>query len=1038
VSELQDRLATSFRSAYRIERELGGGGMSRVFLAEELALGRRVVIKVLPPELGTTLSPERFEREVRLAAGLQHPHIVPLLAAGAADGVLYYTMPFVAGESLRARIDREGPLPVGDVVRHLRDVADALAAAHAQGIVHRDIKPDNVLLTHNHAVITDFGIAKAVSAAADGMPRTETGIAVGTPAYMAPEQAAGDAHLDHRADIYAVGVMAYEMLAGEPPFRGPNVQALIAAHLTRAPVPLGELRPNVPPALAALIARCMEKLPADRPASAAELTAQLDRLDLRSDERSSRGDTVAISRPAPRATGRAGVLLALAAVAALAAAYAAVRLLGLPDWVTVAAAVLAAIGVPIIVATAHHERRRASGLSRSSDESRLQRLLTWRSALSGGVAAFAGLGVVTAAFMGLRALGVGPFATLLSAGMLQARRPLVVADFDNRTADSTLGPSITEALRIDLSRSHAVRILETSDVAASLRRMERSADAPLTPAVAREVALREGAQAVVAGEIAQIGPGYSLSARLVSPDGTTLLAERETADGAAGLIAAVDRLSRKLREGIGESLRTIRASEPLEQVTTSSLEALKHYTLGERAFDRGELLRARQEIEAAIGLDSSFAMAYRKLGAMLGNLSAERTLQVAAARRAYDLRARLPERERLLTIASYHGVLRDSLDLSIAAYRRLLETWPTDKIAINNLAFLLYWTRQYAKAEDVALRGVAILPNTGTLYDNALSAIVAQRKFARADSLFVRFTAAQPHSGFRLTDGVELAYSEEKYPLALQYADSLIALGDASAARDGHRFKAIVYRMVGHIADAAREERTVLAQSLEAGDLAGGITAATRWAAVEYAFRRDTAAAVRRMDSVLAAHPMDPLPPADRPLLDLADFYAGAGQSGRAAAWLGTYDRLVDPEIRKSDVRRDFTEAAVLLAEGKHEDAAAQLRQVRTRGGCVVCPLYASGRLFEAMRQPDSAIAVYETLVTTPMMEMDIARQDLTVPPALRRLGELYEAKGRRDKALEYYGKLTALWKDADPELQPIVADVKQRMAALAAEPRQP
>ncbi|HEX7024077.1 MAG TPA: serine/threonine-protein kinase, partial [Gemmatimonadales bacterium] len=277
MSELEDRLQSSLGTQYRLERELGGGGMSRVFLAEEIALGRKVVLKVLPPELAGALSPERFQREVRLAASLQHPHIVPLLAAGSADGVLYYTMPFVAGESLRAKLDREGALPVAQALRYLRDVTDALVAAHAEGIVHRDIKPDNVLLTHQHAVVTDFGIAKAVSAAGAGGSGnlTSTGIAIGTPTYMAPEQATGEAHVDHRADLYAVGVMAYEMLAGEPPFRGP-MPVMVAAHLTRAAAPLTDLRPNLPAAIARLVARCLEKLPADRFGSAQELLAELD------------------------------------------------------------------------------------------------------------------------------------------------------------------------------------------------------------------------------------------------------------------------------------------------------------------------------------------------------------------------------------------------------------------------------------------------------------------------------------------------------------------------------------------------------------------------------------------------------------------------------------------------------------------------------------------------------------------------------------------------------------------------------------------
>ncbi|CAA9354023.1 MAG: Putative serine/threonine protein kinase, partial [uncultured Gemmatimonadaceae bacterium] len=286
--DLREQLQESLGTAYAIQRELGGGGMSRVFLAEELALGRRVVVKVLPREAGAGLSIERFRREIQLAARLQHPHIVPLLAAGDAGGVPYFTMPFVEGNSLRERLrGRAEPVPVRDAVRLLRDVAAALAYAHESGVVHRDIKPDNVLVSHGSAMVTDFGVAKAVSSArADAAPGagdgtlTALGSSLGTPAYMAPEQAAADPATDHRADIYSFGVLAYELLAGEAPFAGRAPHAMIVAHLTEAPRPLADARPGVPAALAELVGRCLAKDPEARPQSAAEVVRVLDDLPL--------------------------------------------------------------------------------------------------------------------------------------------------------------------------------------------------------------------------------------------------------------------------------------------------------------------------------------------------------------------------------------------------------------------------------------------------------------------------------------------------------------------------------------------------------------------------------------------------------------------------------------------------------------------------------------------------------------------------------------------------------------------------------------
>ncbi|HEU4700616.1 MAG TPA: serine/threonine-protein kinase [Gemmatimonadales bacterium] len=284
MPHLQDRLAASLSGAYVLERELGGGGMSRVFLAHETSLGRKVVIKVLLPELVAGVSVERFRREIQLTARLQHPHIVPVHStgelapeAGAGAALPYYTMPFVEGESLRARLARDGELPVAETIRLLRGVASALAYAHAQGVVHRDIKPDNVLLSTGVAVVTDFGVAKALTASAgDATGLTSMGLALGTPTYMAPEQASADPSMDHRVDIYAFGIMGYEMLAGQPPFVGRSPQAILAAQVTETPDPITRVRPAVPPQLGALLMRCLEKRAADRPQSAAELMNALD------------------------------------------------------------------------------------------------------------------------------------------------------------------------------------------------------------------------------------------------------------------------------------------------------------------------------------------------------------------------------------------------------------------------------------------------------------------------------------------------------------------------------------------------------------------------------------------------------------------------------------------------------------------------------------------------------------------------------------------------------------------------------------------
>ena len=275
--ELEDQLQHTLGANYTLERELGGGAMSRVFVAEDTSLGRRVVVKVLLPELAASVNIERFRREIHLAAMLQHPHIVPVLNAGVSEGLPYYTMPFIEGESLRSRLTRVGKLDIAEATKVLRDVLSALFYAHEHGVVHRDIKPENILLTGRFAVVTDFGVAKALSAATHpGATITTAGVVLGTPAYMAPEQAAGDPATNHLADIYSVGAVAYEMISGERLFAGRPGHALFAAHAIEVPPSLSEKVHGIPQELADLVARCLEKDPNRRPQTEQEITSVID------------------------------------------------------------------------------------------------------------------------------------------------------------------------------------------------------------------------------------------------------------------------------------------------------------------------------------------------------------------------------------------------------------------------------------------------------------------------------------------------------------------------------------------------------------------------------------------------------------------------------------------------------------------------------------------------------------------------------------------------------------------------------------------
>ena len=317
MSDSSERLFKAFADRYDIVRRIGGGGMASVYLAHDIRHDRQVAVKVLLRELAAGPGLNRFLREIKVAARLHHPHIVPVYDSGAADGCLYYVMPYEDGKSLREKLDKKGKLGVGEVVAVLRDVVDALAHAHEHGVVHGDIKPENVILSGRHALVSDFGVARASGEVTEWGRLTVGAVALGTPDYMAPEQASGDPHVDHRADIYAVGALAYELLTGLPPFFGTTPQEVMSAHVSDTPEPLTKHRASVPSSVERLVMKCLKKRPTDRWHSAEELLQQLEALATPS-KSDTPTDTVPMGGThVPRRTAlvRAGQLLGAVVVA---------------------------------------------------------------------------------------------------------------------------------------------------------------------------------------------------------------------------------------------------------------------------------------------------------------------------------------------------------------------------------------------------------------------------------------------------------------------------------------------------------------------------------------------------------------------------------------------------------------------------------------------------------------------------------------------------------------------------------------------------
>jgi eukaryotic-like serine/threonine-protein kinase len=1029
---LRERLQAELGDAYRIESELGGGGMSRVFVAVDTALGRRVVVKVLPPEMAAGVNVERFRREIQLAASLQHPHIVALYAAGEAGDLLYYTMPLVEGESLRARLVRSGQLPIDQVLRVLRDVADALAYAHARGVVHRDIKPDNVLVSDDHAVVTDFGVAKAVSAAGGDLGLTSIGVALGTPAYMSPEQAAGDPQVDHRADIYASGVMGYEMVAGRLPFTASTPQAMLAAHLTQAVEPPATFRPALPSALNALLLRCLAKAPADRIQRADELRAQLEKIA---------GDTAVVSSGTAAAIRRGqpwrvAVLFGVASALLLGFAYVLMQRLGLPSWVFGTAAVLLAIGFPIVMLTGLFERQRAVARTTGAIPAAggVRRWFTWRRSFAGGGLAFAGLGVAASGYMAMRLLGIGPAGTLMARGTLKAREPILLAEFENRTTDSTLGTTLTEAFRIDLSQSPTVRLLDRPQIAQALIRMQRPPETVVSAAVAREVAQRTGAKAVVTGEVARLGTGYVLSASVLSADdGAVLTAVRENAADDAALLRALDRLSRDVRERIGESLTSLRETPPLEQVTTASLEALRLYSEAIHQFDRGEFADVLTLLRQAVAIDTGFAMAYRKIAATLYIIGGTNEQAALAATKAFALSDRLPEVERDLAEASYYSFVEWDLSRQVSAYRRALAVDPDNQVAIGNLANTYRRERRYAAAESLALRATG---EPAPL--NLVTVQAAQGRLTDAQATIGRALIANPNDPLLLMLRYDLAVSVQDFRAAQEFAN------DFSQRQQGPIWREQIAVMTGfdaltqgHLTQNEQRIRTGI--SLAEARSAGGpyllYTIGLAWSDMVY--RHHPSVGLARISKALARHPLTSLPATDRPYSTLAWFYAAAGRPADAERLLREYAQAVPSRKRFSFGRSDYEQfgarGAIAVAQHRLQDAIPYFRAYYDSSGCTVCGLFELAQVYDRLDQTDSALAILRRYADTPGIGR-VEDDPGNLARTYKRLGELYEARGDRANAMTYYGKLVDLWKDADPELQPVVRDVKSRIARLAGE----
>jgi eukaryotic-like serine/threonine-protein kinase len=948
---------------YEILVRLGGGGMGVVYQARDLRLGRRVALKFLPPALlADEAARARLIAEAKAASALDHPNIAVVHEIAETEaGRPFIAMAWYEGETLKEKLAR-GSLPVLEALELAAQLADALAAAHNAGIVHRDVKPANVLITGpGVAKLLDFGIAKV-----SGVELTGEGATPGTLAYMSPEQTHGRV-VDARSDLWSLGVVLYEMLGGRRPFPAQDEPALVHAIRHDEPEPLARLRPELPAELVEIVGTCLEKDPARRYASAEAL-----------------------------------------------------------------ASALRAVAVGARVEESPVPRRRGLSAGRQP--------LRQRTAL-GAVAMLLLLGIAAGVYLELRRVDTTG-GTLIGRGVLTERERIVLADFISPTGDILLASLATVAFRIDLAQSPILTLIEPQQVQAALARMERSDVRLLDAQLAREVAVREGIKAVLAGEIARSGSGYLLSAQLLAAEtGEILAAYRGTARDSTALLPALDRLSKQLRRRIGESLRSVQANPPLHQVTTSSLAALRKYSQAmEISAREGNDARVIGLLEESIALDSSFAMAYIKLSVALLDVFGRTARQSEMLTRAYQHRDRLTDRERYILLAIYYGFHTREPEKAITALRTHLETYTHDASALHNLSVSYMMLGDYVRAEEYARRALAV--DSG----NPVTRMILgdwqfnQGKHTEAEATFQSFAARFP--GYSLT-GYRFIH------LAAAQGDHA---GAANRARQERAARPedldLQVEMAQHQADlaAVRGRLGELRQlTLDVGKLAEQrgtpglrLTESLNQARLESTVGRSPARALERVERELATRPLSEHDVRDRPYADLAALYARAGQPRRARALLAEWEALTSADVLRNALLRERPQRGnalpwalgeVALAEGRPLEAAQQFRLARQRS-CLICMLPQLGRAYEAAGQPDSAVAVYERYLGTSFL-FRLHTDAEWRAEVLERLGQLYEARGDYARAAEHYAQFIELWQDADPELQPRVREARWRVAAL-------